>query len=166
MLVGYARVSTNEQETDLQIDALKRAGVEKIFSEKTSSVGKRLQLRRALDSLNRGDTLVVFKLDRMARSLKDLLLLLEQLSQVGAGFRSLTEPIDTASPAGRLMIQMLGAVAEFERSLITERSTAGQRAARERGVRIGRPRSLPAAHEADVVRLYGTGWYTLDIQTS
>lgn len=142
MLIGYARVSTNAQETNLQMDALARAGVLNIFSEKTSSTGARPQLRLAVAQLRDGDVLVVYKLDRLARSLKDLLALLDQLTAIGAGFRSLTEPIDTATPTGRLMISMLGAVAEFERSLIRERTLAGQAAARARGSFAGRPALL------------------------
>jgi len=161
-LIGYARVSTDQQETDLQLDALRRAGVHRIFQEKGSSVGRRPQLQRALATLQPGDTLVVYKLDRLARSLRNLLDIIERMEAAGAGFRSLTEPIDTASAAGRLMLQMLGAVAEFERSLIRERSTAGQQLARSRGVHCGRPRSLSTDAEATIVRLYSSGHYSLD----
>ncbi|TAM39756.1 MAG: recombinase family protein [Burkholderiaceae bacterium] len=162
MLVGYARVSTVEQETALQLDALHRAGVRKIFSEKAGGVSARPQLQRLLSSLRSGDLLVVYKLDRLARSLADLLAIIERLSNASCGFRSLTEPIDTGTPAGMLMLQLLGAVAQFERSLIVERSIAGQRAAIARGSRPGRPRVFSAATEADVVRLYASGFYTLD----
>ncbi|MDR3451936.1 MAG: recombinase family protein [Rhodoferax sp.] len=162
MLVGYARVSTLEQETDLQLDALRRAGVRKIYSEKTGGVSARPELQRLLASLRSGDHLVVYKLDRLARSLADLLGIIERLSRASCGFRSLTEPIDTATPAGMLMLQMLGAVAQFERSLIRERSMAGQCAAKARGKHCGRPRALLPATEADIVRLYASGYYTLD----
>lgn len=161
MLVGYARVSTVEQDTNLQLDALTRAGCAVIWSEKTSSVGKRVELQKALASLAPGDKLVVYKLDRLARSLKDLLTIIERLERCGAGFQSLTEPIDTSSAAGRLMLQMLGAVAEFERSLIRERSIAGQRAARARGVTFGRPRRLTRSDEAQIVARYRLGGGTL-----
>ena len=144
MLIGYARVSTNEQETHLQIDALKHAGVRKIFTEKTSSVGPRPQLHRALAALCQGDTLVVYKVDRLARSLKDLLVLLERLKFGGSALRSLTEPIDTSSAIGELVLQILGSVAQFERSLIRERAIAGQIAAYKRGVKLGR-----RAHSTD-----------------
>lgn len=110
-----------------------------------------------------GDTLLVYKLDRLARSLKDLLGLLERLESRGCGLRSLTEPIDTKSLAGRMMLQMLGAVAEFERGLIRERSMAGQRAAMERGVKCGRPRSVAVSDEAEIVELYCTGWFTMSV---
>lgn len=156
MMVGYARVSTVEQDTNMQLQALERAGCSVIWSEKTSSVGKRPELQKALATLNHGDKLVVYKLDRLARSLKDLLVIIERLERSGAGFQSLTEPIDTSSAAGRLMLQMLGAVAEFERSLIRERSIAGQRAARARGVTFGRPRQLSRCEEAEIVARYTT----------
>ena len=159
-LIGYARVSTSEQETDMQLAALKRAGVRTVFAEKGSSVGQRPALQRALGTMRPGDTLVVFKLDRIARSLLDLLGIIERMERARVGFRSLTEPIDTGSAAGRLMLQMLGAFAEFERSLIRERSMAGQAVAMQRGVHCGRPRSLAPEDEADAVRLYRTGHYT------
>ena len=122
----------------MQYQLLSKAGWSVIWAEKTSSIAKRPDLQNALASLKPGDKLVVYKLDRLARSLKDLLGIIERLEQRGAGFQSLTEVIDTASPAGRLMLQMMGAFAEFERSLIRERSIAGQRAAKERGAIIGR----------------------------
>lgn len=164
MLIGYARVSTSEQETDLQFDALHRAGVRKIFTEKASSVGTRPVLRLALAYLSPGDRLMVYKLDRVARSLKDLLMILEQLEKAGAGFSSLTEPIDTTNPAGRLMLQMLGAVAEFERTLIRERAIAGQVAAYQRGVRWGgQPAVVVGEDAAEVVRLRDTGLFTIPL---
>ncbi len=159
MLVGYARVSTIEQETALQLDALKRSGCVVIYQEKTSSVGARPELQRALASLRADDLLIVYKLDRIARSLKDLLHILERLDKIGCGFRSLTEPIDTASPAGRLMLQILGAVAEFERTLIRERAIAGQVAAWKRGKRWGgQPRALSADDAEEAYRLRKIGF--------
>lgn len=160
MMVGYARVSTSEQDTRLQRDAFKRAGVRRIFEEKASAVGDRPVLRDCLRRLKPGDVLVVWKLDRLARSLRDLLDLLdllETLEQLGCSFRSLTEPIDTTSALGELVIQILGAVAQFERRLIRERVVAGQVAAMARGVRYGRPYSLDAAQRAEIVRLYNMG---------
>jgi len=143
MLIGYARVSTSEQDTRMQLDALHRAGCRRIREEKRSGGDtKRPELRRALDELREGDTLVVYKLDRLARSLRHLLNILAELAELGAGFRSLTESIDTTTPAGRMMMHMLGAVAEFERGLIAERSIAGQQAAMARGVHCGRPAAL------------------------
>ena len=136
-LVGYARVSTREQETYLQIDALKKAGVSEIYEEKASSVGRRPELRRCLDSLRKGDTLVVYRMDRVARSLKDLLEILERIHSVGASIKSLTEPLDTSGPIGIFMVQVLGSVAQLERSIIRERALAGQVSAYQRGKRWG-----------------------------
>ncbi len=141
-LVGYARVSTHDQETDMQLQQLRRARVGLIYEEKASSVGTRPQLKRLLRRLQPGQVLVVYKLDRIARSLKDLLSLLERLERQQCGLRSLTEPIDTSSPVGRLTLQMLGAVAEFERMLIRERTIAGQLAAVRRGAVLGRPKRV------------------------
>ena len=114
-------------------------------------------LDAALRSLKVGDVLVVYKVDRLARSLSDLLAILRRIEEAGAEFQSLTEPIDTTTPAGRLMLQLLGAFAEFERSLIRERSAAGLVAARERGVRLGRPRGLSVRAEAAAVQLVLAG---------
>lgn len=161
MLIGYARVSTKDQETDLQLDALKRAGVTKIFEEKASSVGTRPQLRRCLETLRPGDVFVIYKLDRVARSLPDLLSILADIKAAGALVKSLTEPLDTTTAMGSFVIQILGAVAELERGIIRERSIAGQRAARDRGVMPGRPRSLSPDDEAEAVRLYLTQRYTI-----
>lgn len=161
MLIGYARVSTREQETDLQLDALERAGVTRIFQEKASSVGARPELRRCLATLRPGDVFVIYKLDRVARSLPDLLSILADIKAAGALVKSLTEPLDTTTAMGAFVIQILGAVAELERGIIRERSIAGQLAARDRGILPGRPRSLSLDGEAEVVRLYLTGEYTM-----
>jgi DNA invertase Pin-like site-specific DNA recombinase len=163
VLIGYARVSTLEQETDLQLDALRRAGVQKIYSEKTGGVSARPQLQRLLADLKFGDEVVVYKLDRLARSLRDLLNIMDRIEAQSCDFRSLTEPINTNTAAGRMMMQMLGAVAEFERSLIRERSMAGQAAAVERGAVVGRRRSIPPDVELEMSRLYtgkGSHWYS------
>lgn len=160
--MGYARVSTQEQETRAQIDALTRAGVDLIHEEKRSGATlRRPVLDKLLRNLKRGDTLVVYKLDRVARSLKHLLTIIERLQERGAAFESLTEHIDTNTPAGRLMLQMLGAFAEFEREMIRERTTSGMQAAKKRGVRLGRPRSLEVDEEHQVVRQWRSGGYTL-----
>src|SRR6267378_4698504 len=131
MLIGYARVSTNEQDTSAQAAALKAAGCERIYRENASG-GRwdRPELNRLLDQLRKGDVLVVWKLDRLSRSLRDVLTIMERLSDGGAGFRSLTEAIDTTTPAGRMMMQMVGAFAEFERAMIRERTQAGLAVAR------------------------------------
>lgn len=160
MLVGYARVSTNDQDTALQLDALKKAGVRLIFNESGSGVGPRPQLQRALARLAAGDVLVVWKLDRVARSLGDLLSILDRLKSSGASIRSLTEPIDTSSPIGEFTFQILGAVAQLERSMIRERVMAGQAAARARGKRWGPPRTLTEEQEAQLVSLWLTDDYT------
>ena len=143
MLIGYARVSTRDQNHDLQLDALSEAGCRKIFEEKLSAANRdRPQLQAALDYVRAGDTLVVWKLDRLARSLKQLIETVEMLAEREIGFRSLTENIDTTSSGGRLIFHVFGALAEFERSIIRERTTAGLVAARARGRVGGRPRSL------------------------
>ena len=157
MIYGYARVSTTDQETTLQIDALKRANVETIYQEKTSSVGTRPELKKLLGILKKSDLLVVYKLDRLARSLKDLLSILEQIELCGCGFRSLTEPIDTVSPAGKLMLNILGSVAEFERTLIRERSIAGQISAIKLGRWPGRPKQLTDDQELELFDLWCNG---------
>jgi DNA invertase Pin-like site-specific DNA recombinase len=162
MRIGYARVSTQEQETRAQLDALTKAGVELIHEEKRSGATlRRPVLDKILRNLKRGDTLVVYKLDRIARSLKHLLSIIERLQDRGADFESLTEHIDTNTPAGRLMLQMLGAFAEFEREMIRERTKSGMQAAKKRGVRLGRPRSLEPHDERQVVAQWRTGRYTL-----
>lgn len=160
-IFGYARVSTAHQDTHLQIDALQRAGATIIVQEKTSSVGARRELNRLLSQLKRGDCVLVYKLDRFARSLIDLLKIIDRIESVGATFRSITESIDTATPAGRMMMQMLGAFAEFERGMIRERSIAGQNAARERGRLPGRLRVLTPQQESELVALYLTGAHTM-----
>ncbi len=152
MLVGYARVSTSDQETRLQRDALKAAGVRTVYEEKASAVSKRPVLRAVLDKLKPGDVLVVWKLDRLARSLKDLLALLDALTAKGCGFKSVTEPVDTSSPLGEFVLQILGAVAQFERRLIRERTIAGQVAFVQRGGVFGRPKALTELQERAVQR--------------
>jgi DNA invertase Pin-like site-specific DNA recombinase len=119
MLIGYARVSTNEQDTTVQFSALKAAGCERIFREKaTGGRWNRPELQRLLDHLRKGDVLVVWKLDRLSRSLRDVLTIMEWIQGAKAGFRSLTEAIDTTTPAGRMMMQMVGSFAEFERAML------------------------------------------------
>ena len=153
MLIGYARVSKlDRQDTRAQVKALKDAGCKRIFHESASG-GRwdRPELHRALDHLRKGDVLVVWKLDRLSRSLKDLLHILEKITEAKAGFRSLTEAINTTTPAGRMMLQMLGAFAEFERSMIRERTRLGLLAARERG-RIGGRSPKLTAHQRVAVQ--------------
>lgn len=161
-LVGYARVSTVDQDTALQMDALRKAGVRKVYREAGSGVGPRPELQRALASMRQGDVLVVWKIDRVARSLGDLLGVLARLKSCGAAIRSLTEPIDTSSPIGVFTFQILGAVAELERSMIRERVMAGQAAARARGKRWGAPRQLEPDAESELVAMYLSGGHTID----
>lgn len=158
MKIGYARVSTQEQKTDAQREALLAAGAERIFEEKASG-GKweRPELHRLLDHLRPGDTLVVWKLDRLSRSLKDLLTILETLDKQGIGFESVTERIDTTTPAGRAMMQMVGVFAEFERAMIRERVQTGVDRARDEGRVGGRPRSLSEDQKREAVRLLVEG---------
>jgi DNA invertase Pin-like site-specific DNA recombinase len=147
MLVGYARVSTMDQNPALQIDALKGAGCEKLFVEKASGASRdRPELKGALDYVREGDTLVVWKLDRLARSLKQLIETVAMLEARGIGLRSLTESIDTTTAGGRLIFHIFGALAEFERTVIRERTKAGLSAARARGRVGGRPPKLSVDH--------------------
>ena len=159
MLIGYARVSTQEQDTALQLDALNKAGCDAIFQEKASGATRRgrYQLDLCIASLKRGDVLIVYKIDRIARSLFDLLDILRHLERLGATIKSLTEPIDTTNSMGLFVVQILGAVAQLERSMIRERSMAGQVAARERGRVPGRSRSLSADQELALVAEYQAG---------
>lgn len=145
MLVGYARVSTLDQNPDLQVKALKSAGCKRLFVEKASGAQRdRPELMAAIDYVRGGDTIVVWKLDRMARSLKQLIETVEELEQRGIGFKSLTEAIDTTTSGGRLVFHIFAALAEFERSIIRERTVAGLAAAKARGARPGRKPSLDA----------------------
>lgn len=160
-IYGYARVSTTEQNTAAQIAAFARAGITDVVQEKRSAMTKRPELEALLKRLRRGDELVVYRLDRLARSLIHLLKLLENLESRGIEFRSLTEPVDTATPAGRMFVQMMGAFAEFERALIRERCAAGVVAAKARGQKFGRERSLESGKEAELVQRYQSGSYTM-----
>jgi DNA invertase Pin-like site-specific DNA recombinase len=145
MKIGYARVSTQEQDLALQLDALTKEGCEKVFQEKASGAQRdRPELKAALSYMRKGDTLVVWKLDRLARSMKQLIETIESFQDEGIGLKSLQDPIDTSSPSGKLIFHIFAALAEFERGVIRERTTAGLRAARARGRVGGRPRSLSA----------------------
>ncbi len=145
MLIGYARVSTEDQHLHLQIDALKQAGCGKIFTDEISGAkSERPGLSEALTFVRQGDTLVVWRLDRLGRSLKDLIQRVEELKQQHVEFRSLTENIDTSNSGGKFMFHIFSALAEFERDLIRERTMAGLHAARTRGRFGGRPKIMPA----------------------
>lgn len=146
MIIGYSRVSTQDQNSELQLDALAGAGCEQVFDEKaTGALRERPELTACLRTLRKGDTLVVWKLDRLARSLKDLVEIVHDLNSRQVGFRSLTESIDTTSSGGRLVFHIFGALAEFEHSLIRERTVAGLVAARARGRKGGRKPQLSTA---------------------
>src|SRR5215831_8770006 len=158
MLIGYARVSTNDQETATQVAALKAAGCERTYREKASG-GRwdRPELHRLLDQLRRDDVLVVWKLDRLSRSLRDVLTIVERLEEAVAGFRSLTEAIDTTTPAGRMMMQMVGAFAEFERAMLRERTKTGLDAARYEGRICGRRPKLSAQQQSEIRKMVTKG---------
>jgi DNA invertase Pin-like site-specific DNA recombinase len=151
MIHAYARVSTAEQDPRLQLDSLNKARADIIWQERLSAVDYRPQLQAMLAALKPGDEVLVWKLDRLARSLRHLMDIIESVTKAGASLRSLTEPIDTSSALGRMMLQLLGSFAEFERSLIRERCSAGRVAARERGVHLGRRKSVDRAAVAELL---------------
>src|ERR687885_586712 len=155
MLVGYARVSTSEQTLDLQKDALEKIGCTKIFSDVVSGAKEeRKGLQEALEYVRQGDTLVVWRLDRLGRSLKHLIETITRLNDRHIGFKSITENIDTTTSGGKLVFHIFGALAEFERELIRERAKAGLLAARARGRRGGRPKTLKDKKVAMAQALY------------
>ena len=154
MKIGYARVSTEDQNPELQLDALRLSGCEKIFTDKATGANvRRPQLMKVLKSLKAGDVLTVWKIDRLGRSLHDLIKLLDHLKAKGVAFKSLTEAVDTETPTGRAMWQMIGILAELERSLIKERTQAGRAAAIKRGVKMGRKRLLTDQQVAHAQKL-------------
>ena len=162
MMIGYARVSTNDQNLDAQLDALKGVGAQRIYSDKISgSLRKRPELDRLLDQLRDGDVIVVTKYDRLARSLRDLLDIVESIKERGAGFRSLAEDIDTTTPAGRLVFHVFASIAQFERERISERTKEGLEAARKRGRVGGRPPALSAVQREEVKRMRDVDGRTL-----
>lgn len=159
MLLGYARVSKKEdQDIAAQVDALKAAGCERIFYENASG-GRwdRPELHSLLSQLRPDDVFLVWKLDRLSRSLKDLIAILERIEQAGAKFQSLTEHIETVSPAGRMLVQMLGSFAEFERAMIRERTRRGLEYARTQGRIGGRHPKLSPSQQATIIQLVETG---------
>ena len=154
MIIGYARVSTDDQSLDSQTDALSAAGAEKVFADRISgSKRARPELDRMLEQLRSGDVVTVAKYDRLARSLKDLLEIVEMIRDRGAGFRSLAEDIDTTTPAGRLVFHVFASIAQFERERISERTKEGLASARKRGRIGGRPPALSAAQRDEVRRM-------------
>ncbi|MCL4110754.1 UNVERIFIED_CONTAM: hypothetical protein GTU68_009179 [Idotea baltica] len=145
MKIGYARVSTKDQNLDLQIDALKEVGCEEIYEEKESGTkSSRPQMQRMIQHLRRGDVVVVWKLDRLGRSIRDLINLISKFKEQGVAFRSLQDNIDTSTPTGKLVFHLFAALAEFERDIISDRTKAGLQAARARGRSGGRPKGLSA----------------------
>jgi DNA invertase Pin-like site-specific DNA recombinase len=158
MLFGYARVSTDDQNLDLQHAALTAAGCVKIFDDRiTGTARKRSGLARALKACGKGDVLVVWRLDRLGRSLGHLIEMLSELAGRGVQFRSLTEHIDTTTPTGNLTFHVIGALAEFERAIIIERTSAGLKAAKARGVQLGRKPALTAAQAMHARRSIDSG---------
>jgi len=154
IIIGYARVSTDDQNLDGQIDALKAAGAEKIFADKmTGTARSRPELDHLLDQLRPGNAITVTKYDRLARSLRDLLDIVDAIQAQGAGFRSLAEDIDTTTPAGRLVFHVFASIAQFERERISERTKEGIEATKKRGRVGGRPPVLSAAQKTEVRRM-------------
>ena len=162
MLIGYARVSTGDQSLTLQIDALEEAGCERVFQDLVNGiVNTRPNLNQALNFARPGDTLVVWRLDRLSRSLRDLIETVTLLESRGVQLKSLHESIDTASSSGKLIFHLFGALAEFERNLIKERTLAGLQAARARGRKGGRPPTLDAEKRKLAVKLYNDKNYSV-----
>lgn len=164
-IIGYARVSTHDQNLDLQLDALKKAGCTEIFQEKVSGAKKeRPELQKLLDYLRPGDVVVIWKLDRLGRSLKDLIELVEHIKAKGVELKSLQDNIDTSTPTGKLTFNIFASIAQFERDIIRERTKAGLAAARARGRLGGRPKGLSkeAEKKAKIAKsLYLSGDYSI-----
>jgi DNA invertase Pin-like site-specific DNA recombinase len=165
MIMAYARVSTDGQTLDAQQSALKAAGAERIFAEKVSGAKTdRKQLAKAIDALGAGDVLLVTRLDRLARSTRDLLNVLDAIGKAGAGFKSLGDPlIDTSSAHGKLILAILGALAEFERSMILSRTSEGRKRAQANGVRFGRKPSLTPWQRDEALRRRANGESLMEI---
>jgi DNA invertase Pin-like site-specific DNA recombinase len=163
MFIGYARVSTTDQTLDLQKDALQKAGCERIFTDTASGAkAERVGLDEAMSHLREGDTLVVWRLDRLGRSLKHLIETITSLNNRQIGFKSITESIDTTTSGGKLIFHIFGALAEFERDIIRERTQAGLIAARARGRKGGRPKALTTKTAQQLQPLYNDKTNTID----
>jgi DNA invertase Pin-like site-specific DNA recombinase len=163
MLIGYARVSTQDQTLDLQKDALRQAGCERIFTDTASGAkAERVGLDEALSYVRPGDTIVVWRLDRLGRSLTHLIETITALANRGIGFKSITEAIDTTTSGGKLIFHIFGALAEFERDIIRERTQAGLTAARARGRKGGRPKALTPKKAQQALALYNDKTNTID----
>lgn len=164
MRVGYARVSTDDQTHRAQLDMLTKAGCERIYQEKASGTSReRPELQRMLGELMPNDVVIVFKLDRLSRSLKDLLCILDEIEDVGASFESITERVETSTPWGKALVSMLGTFAEFERAVLVERSRAGQQAARARGIHVGRPSKLTEFQRQEAIAMVRAGRSAADV---
>ncbi len=163
MFIGYARVSTDDQDLAIQRTALKEAGCKRLFEEKISgAIRGRAELDKMLEQLREGDVVVIARLDRLARSTRDLLGIAEEIAERGAGLRSLGEPwADTTSPAGKMILTVFAGIAEFERSLILQRTGAGRAAAKARGVKFGRPNAISDEHWAHYGPLLQAGKITV-----
>jgi len=160
--VGYARISTSDQDPALQLDALAKAGCERVFTDRASgALDRRPELDQLLNYLRPDDVLVVWKLDRLGRNLRHLIGLIEDLNERGIGFRSLTEGFDTTTPSGKLLFSLIGAIGEFERSLIRERTRAGLEAARARGRKGGRPQLMTEEKQRLARQLYDSGEHSV-----
>lgn len=165
-LIGYARVSTRDQSVDMQLEALRRAGVpeDNLWWEVKSGVkAKRPRLELALTQAVRGDTFVVYKLDRFGRSMLDLIEKVQDLTDRGIGFKSLTEGFDTTTPGGRLLFHVIGALAQFERDLVVERTRDGMAAARLRGSQIGAVKRFTDEHELEAAAMLLAGTRPLEV---
>ena len=163
MLIGYARVSTDDQNLDLQKDALQKAGCEQIYEDRQSGAkAERLGLQQAIAYARESDTIVVWRLDRLSRSLKDLIEIVTLLETKGTGLKSLQESIDTTVSSGKLVFHIFAALAEFERNLIRERTQAGLIAARARGRNGGRPKALNKDKQAIAVKFYEEKKHTIE----
>ncbi|MBO6098471.1 MAG: recombinase family protein [Aeriscardovia sp.] len=163
MILGYARVSTVMQDPSLQHDNLMRAGCERIFTDYGSGMNAdRPQLLRMLDVARSGDTVVVWKLDRLGRNMKELVRLINLFQERGIAFRSLTEAIDTSTPGGMLTYNIFASIAQFEHDLLVERTTAGMAAARARGRHGGRPPKLSDENKEEICRLYRSNVMTME----
>lgn len=162
--IGYARVSTKDQNLDLQLAELAKAGCEKVYSEHKSGLKERIKLAEAIKYLRKGDTLIVYKFDRLGRSLSDLLSIISELHDKGVEIHSIKDNIDTSSTSGRLMMHIFASLAEFERDLIVERTQAGRRAAMAKGKKMGRPKQKRNKKAKATAMLYEKGLGIDDIQ--
>jgi DNA invertase Pin-like site-specific DNA recombinase len=165
MKIGYARVSTSEQHLDVQLAELKKAGCEKIYKEKmTGTHQNRPELQRMIDQLRKGDQVIIWKLDRLARSTRDLLDICDRIGAAKVSFRSLSETwADTTTPGGKMILTVFAGIAEFERDLIVERTTSGRTAAQKRGVKFGRPGKLSPSQLEAIKSLLAQGKSVKDV---